>query len=247
MGTSPLMSIGIKAMAANYAALQTTSHNIANANVAGYSRQQVRAGDGTRAVQRRRLLRQGRRRGRGDALARRVPDRAKRPARARWPAWTPAGWSSCSGWRASSGPARAGLGHASRRLPEFAWSTWPAAPPTAPRARWCWRAPATWPARYARGRQRARRVAGRRHRGTAGHAWPRSTAWRAASPRSTSASPRCAGSGQPANDLLDQRERLISELSQHVKTSRIEADDGSLAIFIGGGQTPGAGRRGGDS
>ncbi len=41
MGTSPLMSMGIKAMAANYAALQTTSHNIANANVAGYSRQQV--------------------------------------------------------------------------------------------------------------------------------------------------------------------------------------------------------------
>ena len=41
MGTSPLMSLGIKAMAANYAALQTTGHNIANANVAGYSRQQA--------------------------------------------------------------------------------------------------------------------------------------------------------------------------------------------------------------
>jgi len=41
MSSSPLMAMGIKAMAANYAALQTTSHNIANANVAGYSRQQV--------------------------------------------------------------------------------------------------------------------------------------------------------------------------------------------------------------
>ena len=41
MSTSPLMAIGMKAMAANYAALQTTGHNIANANVAGYSRQQV--------------------------------------------------------------------------------------------------------------------------------------------------------------------------------------------------------------
>ena len=41
MGTSPLMSLGIKAMAANYAALQVTGHNIANANVAGYSRQQA--------------------------------------------------------------------------------------------------------------------------------------------------------------------------------------------------------------
>jgi flagellar hook-associated protein 1 FlgK len=39
MGTSNLMSIGMRAMMANYAALQTTGHNIANAGVAGYSRQ----------------------------------------------------------------------------------------------------------------------------------------------------------------------------------------------------------------
>lgn len=41
MGASPLMSLGVRAMAASYAALQTTGHNISNANVAGYSRQQV--------------------------------------------------------------------------------------------------------------------------------------------------------------------------------------------------------------
>lgn len=41
MGASNLMSIGMRAMMANYAALQTTGHNIANANVAGYSRQTV--------------------------------------------------------------------------------------------------------------------------------------------------------------------------------------------------------------
>lgn len=34
-----LMSIGLRAMTANYAALQTTGHNIANASVDGYSRQ----------------------------------------------------------------------------------------------------------------------------------------------------------------------------------------------------------------
>ncbi|MDP3223714.1 MAG: flagellar hook-associated protein FlgK, partial [Rubrivivax sp.] len=39
MSASPLMSLGIKAMAANYAGLQVTGHNIANANVQGYSRQ----------------------------------------------------------------------------------------------------------------------------------------------------------------------------------------------------------------
>lgn len=39
MTSSALMSIGMRAMFANNAALQSTGHNIANANVAGYSRQ----------------------------------------------------------------------------------------------------------------------------------------------------------------------------------------------------------------
>src|SRR5207244_12876613 len=41
MSTSALMSLGTRAMFASYAQLQTTSQNIANANVEGYSRQQV--------------------------------------------------------------------------------------------------------------------------------------------------------------------------------------------------------------
>jgi flagellar hook-associated protein 1 FlgK len=41
MGASSLLSIGQSAMAASYAALQTTGNNIANANTPGYSRQQV--------------------------------------------------------------------------------------------------------------------------------------------------------------------------------------------------------------
>ena len=39
MGVSSLLSIGSRAMTANYAALNVTSNNIANANTAGYSRQ----------------------------------------------------------------------------------------------------------------------------------------------------------------------------------------------------------------
>ncbi len=42
--------------------------------------------------------------------------------------------------------------------------------------------------------------------------------------------------GQPPNDLLDHRDQLIGELSQHVQLSRIDAADGSASIFIGGGQ-----------
>ena len=36
MSSTTLNSIGVRAMFANYAALQTTGHNIANANVEGY-------------------------------------------------------------------------------------------------------------------------------------------------------------------------------------------------------------------
>src|SRR3990167_1143897 len=41
MGASALMSLGMRAMTANYAALQATGHNISNVNTPGYSRQSV--------------------------------------------------------------------------------------------------------------------------------------------------------------------------------------------------------------
>jgi len=41
VSASALFSLGTKAMTASYSALATTGHNISNANVAGYSRQQV--------------------------------------------------------------------------------------------------------------------------------------------------------------------------------------------------------------
>jgi flagellar hook-associated protein 1 len=44
MGSFALMSIGSRAMTANYTALQTSGHNIANAGVQGYSRQTVEMG-----------------------------------------------------------------------------------------------------------------------------------------------------------------------------------------------------------
>jgi flagellar hook-associated protein 1 FlgK len=44
------------------------------------------------------------------------------------------------------------------------------------------------------------------------------------------------GLGQPANDLLDERDRLIARLSDKLAVTRIEAEDGSMSIFVGGGQ-----------
>ena len=36
------------------------------------------------------------------------------------------------------------------------------------------------------------------------------------------------GLGQPANDLLDERDRLISNLAQQVHITRMDSDDGSV-------------------
>ncbi len=45
------------------------------------------------------------------------------------------------------------------------------------------------------------------------------------------------GNNQAPNDLLDQRDQLISQISQQVQVTRLEQDDGTLNLFIGGGQS----------
>ncbi|QPF73146.1 flagellar hook-associated protein FlgK [Roseateles sp. DAIF2] len=47
---------------------------------------------------------------------------------------------------------------------------------------------------------------------------------------------RANGTGHTPNDLLDQREQLISQLSQYVQVTTLPADDGTVGVFIGGGQ-----------
>ena len=44
------------------------------------------------------------------------------------------------------------------------------------------------------------------------------------------------GNGQPANDLLDQRDQLIRNLNQHIQTSQVAADDGSITLFVASSQ-----------
>ena len=44
------------------------------------------------------------------------------------------------------------------------------------------------------------------------------------------------GGGQPPNDLLDLRDHLLSDLSGYVQITTIAADDGTLGVFVGGGQ-----------
>lgn len=47
---------------------------------------------------------------------------------------------------------------------------------------------------------------------------------------------QASSGGRPPNDLLDQRDQLIAELNQEVKTSVVKQDDGSLNVSVGSGQ-----------
>jgi len=233
MGISPLMAMGIKAMAANYAALQTTSHNIANANVAGYSRQQVELatsqgqfsgagyfGKGVDVVAVTRSHNEFLTREAASARALAGMDASRLEQLQRLEGL----------FRTGEG----GLGHASSLFLN-------AMVDLASR-------PADLAARQvvlARAGDLAARFA------EAGAALDESQASVDAELKASVAEVNSLarsiaevnqritalrGVGQAPNDLLDERERLISSLSQHVKVSRIEADDGSMAIFIGGGQ-----------
>ncbi|MEO1244384.1 MAG: flagellar hook-associated protein FlgK [Pseudomonadota bacterium] len=46
-----------------------------------------------------------------------------------------------------------------------------------------------------------------------------------------------AGIGQPPNDLLDERDRLVLALSEQVSVSTVMQDDGAMNVFIGSGQS----------
>ncbi|MDH0370868.1 flagellar hook-associated protein FlgK [Comamonas aquatica] len=47
---------------------------------------------------------------------------------------------------------------------------------------------------------------------------------------------RALATGHQPNDLLDARDQAIREINQYVQTSQVEADDGSISLFVGGSQ-----------
>jgi flagellar hook-associated protein 1 len=44
------------------------------------------------------------------------------------------------------------------------------------------------------------------------------------------------GQTHTPNDLLDQRDQLVSELNKYIQTTTVPADDGTLSVFVGGSQ-----------
>lgn len=47
---------------------------------------------------------------------------------------------------------------------------------------------------------------------------------------------RALATGHTPNDLLDKRDQLIRDINQYVKTSQVAADDGSINLYVGGSQ-----------
>lgn len=45
-----------------------------------------------------------------------------------------------------------------------------------------------------------------------------------------------SGNGQQPNDLLDQRDQLVTQLNQEIKATVVKQSDGSFSVFIGNGQ-----------
>ncbi len=46
-----------------------------------------------------------------------------------------------------------------------------------------------------------------------------------------------AANGQPPNDMLDQRDHLVTQLNQEIKASVVKQSDGSFSVFVGNGQS----------
>ena len=233
MSSSPLMSLGIKAMAANYAGLQVTSHNIANANVAGYSRQQAElatskgqftgAGFFGRGVDVATVSRSH-----SDFLTREAASSRSLAA------MDGARLEQLRRLESVFKPGEAGLGYATSEFMNAMvdLSSRPADL-------------ATRQVALARAGEMASRFA---EAGTALDDVQTSVSAElkvavaevnSLAKSIAQANQRIAelkGLGQPANDLLDERDRLLSKLSTHVQVSRMEAEDGTLAVFISGGQ-----------
>jgi flagellar hook-associated protein 1 len=233
MAFSALMGIGIKAMAANYAQLQTTSHNIANVNVAGYSRQQVELSTATGQSTPRGFFGQG---VNVDTVTRAHNEfLSKEASNSRaLAAMDAARLNQLKGMENVFKPGTEGLGDATNQL-FSALGDLSSHPDDL----------STRQVVLARASDLASRF---QIAGTAlddaqvavnADLKAAVTTVNGLTKSIANVNARISalrGVGQSANDLLDERERLIGKLSEQVKITRVDADDGSVAVFAGGGQ-----------
>jgi flagellar hook-associated protein 1 len=232
MSGGALLSIGTRAMFANYAALQTIGHNIANANVEGYSRQTVELQTSTGQFSGAGFF------GKGVDVA--AVTRSHNAFLTREAALTSsiaaadaARLEQLSQLEAAFPPGEAGLAFASNAflnaMVDLASHPGDAATREVALSR-----AQDMASRYtAAGAQLDTLQDGVAQDLRIAVAEVNSLASRIAQVNDQIA--RVAGVGQP-NDLLDQRDQLIAELSQHLQVTTIGAEDGTVGVFMASGQ-----------
>ena len=233
MSGSSLMMLGIKAMAANYAALQTTGHNIANANVDGYSRQRAElstaagqytgAGFFGKGVDVTTVTRAH------DQFLTREASSARSLA-----SMDATRLALLQRMETVFQPGVNGLGHAATQLMD-AMSDLSSNPADLATRRVVLARATDLAARFSEAGgaldlTQANATADLRVMVTEVNALARSIA------QTNQKIAEVVGRGQPANDLLDERDRLISQLSDKVQVTRMDASDGTTAVFMAGGQ-----------
>jgi flagellar hook-associated protein 1 len=233
MGASPLMSLGMRAMTASYAAMQATGHNIANANVAGYSRQTAELATAT-----------GQYTGAG-FFGKGVDVKTVTRAHDEFLTRAAAIAKSLSSMDAARQgrleqleqvfqTGEAGIGYAMGNFLNAMVDLASHPGDTATRQVVLSRA-ADLSTRFnsAAGQLESLQAAVTEDLKTSVTTINGLASSLAAVNNQIAAA---RGAGQPPNDLLDERDRLVNQLSQYVQVSTVEADDGTLGVFIAGGQ-----------
>jgi flagellar hook-associated protein 1 len=233
MGSSNLMSIGMRAMAANFAALQTTGHNIANANTEGYSRQQVElstaggqfsgAGFFGKGVDVTTVTRSH------NAFLTREAVAAKSQA-----AGDQARLEQLMRLEQVFPPGEQGLGYATGQMLNAMAELANRPQDASSREVVLTRAQELASRFVAAGAQLDSLQTGVAQDIQNGVAAVNQLTQRIADVNDQIA--RSSGAGQPPNDLLDQREQLLKELGGYLQVTTIAADDGTLGVFMAGGQ-----------
>ncbi len=232
MGTA-LISIGVRAMAASYASIQTTAHNIANAGVEGYSRQETLlatsqgqftgAGFFGRGVDVAGVVRTR------DAFLTREAATAKALA-----AKDAVRATYLDQLQSVFRTGEQGIGYAISRF--FAATSDLASQPADAATRQVVLARAQDLALLFQGAgtQLAQLQAGVTQELQVSVQTVNGIAASIARVNNDIAAAR--GLGQEPNDLLDQRDRLISQLSEHVQVSTLPDEDGTVGVFMAGGE-----------
>ncbi|MFN0186326.1 MAG: flagellar hook-associated protein FlgK [Aquabacterium sp.] len=234
MPTSMLMSLGTRAMFAAYSQLQTTSHNIANANVEGYSRQKVLLATAPGQFSGSGFF------GRGVNVQSVV--RAANAFLSQQATFTQATASSDTARRDMLrqlekvfGSGSAGLGMASTQLFN-AFSDLASAPADLPARQTVLARAEDFAAMARSGAYQIEALQANVFQDLGNAVSEINTLARGVATLNLQIA-TAQGLGHTPNDLLDRRAQLVSALSEKIEVSTVSSGDGSLSLFIAGGQS----------